>query len=506
MRKPAQIPSELDDEQLSASFNLRAKTLFRVLLAIYAMLVVIYAFSGTSLYFTVINCLMLLIAGGLLFVTKDVIFYFLASHPAWIFSFTAYLYSAANVKPVEAGLFDAGRSITIAFVYQLACVAAFLLAFLVLGGRPQRQRVLGQRAMLVLQRFSEVFIVFGALAGALGVIIANPTASAITQDLQVFLWLGVGLHLRKHRGFKLDLVGILITGLFAGLAIYANNRTLMISAMLIVALGYLYYSRRLLNPQTIVLSYFALNFLLLFSSVTLDIRLSGGRESLNNSMLSMYAEKLLTTESLLAVVNPFASHSSTANLRNFADASYGHDFWLPYFGSNDSLGDRFVVLPMMDVVCGQFGEVNHTRWDALLNLVVASLPNFGQTKNLTYNDQLTWDLGLRDDDVIGKPMLTNACELYTMAGWTGVFLVTTIEFFFIFLLVAFLKKQLEFYILYLGTVAILILQLTVSTSSLGIAANVIRGLPLIVLVIWLIKQFALLSIRHGTKPALTQSL
>jgi hypothetical protein len=193
-------------------------------------------------------------------------------------------------------------------------------------------------------------------------------------------------------------------------------------------------------------------------------------------------------------------------LRNFGDESYGHDFWLPYFGSNESFGDRFVVLPMMDVVCGQFGEINQTRWDALLNLITASLPNVGQTKNLLYNDQLTWDLGLRDEDVIGKPMITNACELYTMSGLTGVFLVATIEFFLIFLLIASMRKQLEFYGLYVGTVAVLIIQLTASTSSLGVAANAVRGLPLLVLIIWSVKQIILLSFRHRAKAVLTQSL
>jgi hypothetical protein len=504
MRESAGVMLEVEaDAELSARFNMRTKALFRALWLLFAGLVLVYAFLGTSIYFTAVSCLLLLIAGALLFVTTDVIFYFLASHPAWMFSFSAYLYSAVNLKPVEQGLFNAAQSITIALVYQLACVAAFVLASYILRRGP-RQRVVGQRAMFALRRYSEAFILFGALVSAFGVIVDDPTVSAISQDLQVFLWLGVALHLQKNRGFKLDIAGIFILSLFAGLALYANNRTLMLSATLVVGLGYLYFSRRIFNPKAIIVGYFAVNFLLLFSAVSLDIRLSGGRES-GKSMFSQYSEKLLTSESLQAVVFPFHQHSSVANLRNFADESYGHDLWLPYFGSNESFGDRFVVLALMDVVCGQFGEVHQTRWDALFNLVTASLPNFGQTKVLTYNDQLTWDLGLRDEDVIGKPMLTNACELYTMSGLTGVFLISTIEFFVIFLLIAFLRRQLEFYILYIGTVSILIIPLTVSTSSLGVAADVIRELPLICLVVWLVKQFSLLSFRDGTKSLLPLS-
>ncbi len=498
--------SELDtDDGLSVRFNLRAKALFLLLLVVYATLVVIYAFSGTSIYFTIINCLMLMAAGGLLFITNDVIVYFLASHPAWMFSFSAYFYSAVNLKPVEKDLYNAAQSITIAFVYQIACLVAFFLSFAILRARSPRQRPMGRRTMLALQRYSEALIVFGAITVALDATMANQTVTAVMANLQIFLWIGLGLHLHKNRGFKLDAVGILIVSLFAVLAIYANNRTFMMSAFLIVGIGYLYYSRRLFNLRSVLLGYFVINFLLLFSAVSLDIRISGGRES-GKSMFQLYAEKLLSSESLVAVVIPFATHSSTANLHYFADETYGHDFWLPYFGSNNSLGDRFVVLPLMDVVCGQFAEADRIRWDDLRNLVLASLPELGQTKNLLYNDQLTWDLGLRDQDVVGKPMLTNACELYTMAGWTGVFLVTTIEFFVIFLYTALLRKQLEFYVLYLATVAILIVELTVSTSSLGVAASVIRGLPLAVLAIWLVKQISVLSFRPRGKSMLTRPL
>jgi hypothetical protein len=419
-----------------------------------------------------------------------------------MFSFTAYLYSAANLKSVEGGLYNPEVSITIVIVYQLACLVAFFLAFLVLRVRRQRRGMLEPGALIALQRYSEVFIVFGLFVTALGTLAADHTIAALVSDLQLFLWLGAALHLQKNGRFKLDALGILLVCLFAVLALYGNSRTLILSCFLIVGTGYFYYSHRLLNLKTIVVGYLAINSLLLFSAVSLDIRLNGGRES-GTSMAQLYAEKLLTVESLSAVVNPFTQHSSTINLRRAADDSAGGDFWLPYYGTGNSLGDRFVVLPMMDVVCGQYGEVSHIRWDSLFNLVAASLPSFGQDKNLLYNDQLTWDMGLRDEGVIGKPMLTNACELYTMAGWTGMFLVTTLEFFLIFLMIAFLRKQLVFYILFLGTVAVLLVQITATTSSLGTAAQVIRGFPFYWFVVWSIKQIIVPVLRRAGTPPLT---
>lgn len=488
-----------DEARLAQRFNSRAFAFFWFLIFVYAALVFGYFLFGASAYFTFINFLMLAIAAGLLFTTRDAVMYFVASHPAWMFSFSAYIYSMKLLKPVEEGLYGADQSIMIALVYQLACATAFLVYIAVQWNKRRSHRAAGRGAILSLQRYRGVLVLVGVVANISALAASDGTISSVAEQANIYLWLGVALHFFKSGKFRLDVSGIVILAIFVGAAIYGNSRTFVFEFGLVSLLAYVYYSDRLLDYRFLILAYLGFNFLMLFSTISLDIRLNGGRES-SVPMMRQYADKLLTPETLLFVINPFSSHSSRANVRDIQEQSYGQDrFWYAYFSAGDSFGERFVLLPQLDIVCGQYGDVSQTRWDALANVVISSLPNLGQEKDLNYNDELTWDLGLRDYGVVGKPMLTNACELYTMSGLLGMYVISLIEFLLIFLFLRILKDQLEFSILYVVTLVVAIMYVTVTTSSLGVASTAIRGLPLCIFFIWLAKQIAVWSFGPGVR-------
>jgi hypothetical protein len=264
-------------------------------------------------------------------------------------------------------------------------------------------------------------------------------------------------------------------------------------------LAYLYYSHRIFRPKLLICAYIGISAAFLFSSVSLDIRLHGGREGTSRAMVSLYMEKLFTAESLIALLNPFFDHPSTKNIRDYQAEHFGDDFFdIKYFNTSASLGQRFVVLPMMDIVCGNYPETDLVRWESLFNIVTASFPYFGQRKDLNYGDELTWELGLRAYDNVGFPMITNACELFTIGGWTGLALITIVQFFLIFIFVDILRRQLGFPILYILVASQMIIWVTISTTAITVSSTAIRGLPTTIFLIWLAGRIA----NRLTRPAI----
>jgi hypothetical protein len=199
----------------------------------------------------------------------------------------------------------------------------------------------------------------------------------------------------------------------------------------------------------------------------------------------------MTVETILAIVDPFYEHPSEKQVQILTFEAAGRDqYEIPFYRGSLALATRFAVLPLMDVVCGNYGNVERVSWDEVENLVLASLPNFGQQKDLWYSDRVIWDLGLRDWGNIGFPEITNSCELYTMGGWGIMFIITILEFGAIFFWYMVMRRLLEYHILVIAVAAQFVVFATVTTTALSVFGYAVRGLPVTIGLIWIAKQAA----------------
>lgn len=479
-------PFWLDGERWQL-FKSRGAKFFGALLFAYGFLIVVYALVGASWWFTGVNCGLFCVVLAIYFSADDPLVYFVITHPTWLFFFSSYLYSAANLQTVDEGLFNPQRSITIAVVYQAACITAFIIFYALQQVFHLRRRPL--RQFLALQRHEVTFITIGILGSIIGNL-STETVASVGEEAQLFLWLGAALHMLRRGSFKLDLATVATGVVFVLVAVVTNSRTIVLQGFLFVFLACAFWKKRLVTIESIIAIYLVMCAVNVFSTVTLDIRLNGGRES-RISMLPQYADRVFNAETIVAMLNPFSSFPSQRNVRSMGRMSNDEHFWYPYFGASDTLANRAVQLPLLDIVCGTVGAVQEINWKEFENLFMSTLPNLGQKKDLVYSDELTWDLGLRDYGVIGRPMLTNACELYTMGGLGTMYIIATVEFAVVLLLIAILQAQLRYRSLYVITLGLTLPYLTVTTSALAITVGVFRSLPIMIFVIWLMKRATL---------------
>jgi hypothetical protein len=347
----------------------------------------------------------------------------------------------------------------------------------------------------VLKRFQPLiarrglFVAIGVAPILLNYFVQNGTTAALENQFSILIWFGLGLRYLYYRAFKIDaLIGILLLLLFIA-ASAEGSRAALLTPLASLLMLYLYFSNELfvLKPWLLAGLFVLLNSLILFSDISLDIRVNAPNRA---SALSVeaYVDALGKPGNLVSLIDPFHESDAAKEVRYFFETTTVTDrYRIPYFSGMDSLASRFTSLPMLDAVCGVAGERFDVDWSELGSILAALLPNFGQDKDLIYSDRVTWQLGLRDWDNIGRPEMTNACELYTMTGWYGLFLIASFEFFVVLWLLAVIRRQLIFSVICVTVLPQVIVWITVTTTALSVAAYAFRLLPLTILMFWLSK-------------------
>lgn len=145
------------------------------------------------------------------------------------------------------------------------------------------------------------------------------------------------------------------------------------------------------------------------------------------ALLAEFRRRLLSSETLRALADPFHVHSAHAvfDQRQTDTLYFASDF---FRGARASLLDRLTLLPQMDIVTGRLpaAPLDLGRW--LRATVTSALPDMGQTKLTMIGDELVWDLALRPRDSIGRPMVTAQAEAWSMGGHGAVFLTACLLF------------------------------------------------------------------------------
>ncbi|HEY1942339.1 MAG TPA: hypothetical protein VGH40_09475 [Roseiarcus sp.] len=495
---PSRIPNESAiaavhrrESALYARFNRRA--MFVALLALYVQLGLIFAhlLAGASLLFSLFNLLFCLSALAVARFESELLVFVLATNANWVFSFSAYVYSTSHLRLVDDKLFGAEDSIGLAFDFHLGCVVAYAIFRLLWQAYfPWRPDLRTYDRALALGSYKNILLVVGVALQLLNGAIPNPTLSAFASQFSSLLWLGLAFHFMSKGRFVFDLKTVAFLVVFAFIASLSNGRTILILAIFFIALCWIYYADRLLRVRYLVAIYLGFGFLNVFSDIVLDLRLNQRDVNENRSVESVVS-KLVSLDNVEALINPFHKSASAASVdqRSYV-IDYNNAFVMPYYSGVDSLSARFVALPMLDSVCGRYHSVDRVAWGAIGNMMSAILPNVGQEKDLIYSDRLTWELGLRDYGNVGRPEVTNACELYTMVGGVGLFFVSLVEFLLALIQVELLKNLLAMPALWIAVIPQVLVWMTVSTTALASAAYLARGIPLTILSVWLLYRFA----------------
>ncbi|RVU83407.1 hypothetical protein EOL70_16920 [Leucothrix sargassi] len=350
------------------------------------------------------------------FLSRDGVRTILFTNVYWTFSFMTYLYALLHFRLPTTGLYDADQAALIAFVSQLGL---FLMSFIVTN-KPIIRSTNYNDLKPRISFHKSIFLLFYILGvvGVVGGLLGMPNAVAAT--LKTFLYLALGLRLLKvkERVF-FDPYFVFAVSLLVFLSLSNNSRTALLSVILFLGFFVAFTQEKLIRLRYVVFAYIGISAINTFSLVMLEIRQY--RETASN-MVGVFVDKFFSMDTLLGLINPFYV-SEVMQDRLYKAETYSSLFQTDFFEGGSGVFSRLTVLPQMDIATSNLSNAIEVKWQELGVIFASALPDFGQTKNLLLSDQIVWGLGLRDPNVIGRPMITAQGEIFYLGGYLAVFIL-----------------------------------------------------------------------------------
>lgn len=489
------------DAAAQAAFGNRARAVFKVLAYAHVALIVAHLIFGAALGFTALH---LALAFGLyacVRLIRDPVKLFIYGHPTVLFSLTPYLYSTMAMRTADEGLFDPFRSSLIAALYQLGMYGPAIISVVARYVTTERRKKPPRRPALASALVVPIFYRTLTLLGAAGVLgrgmSISPFATAVADQVQSLFWIGLSLHLfARRRLYPLSADIIFALLICVAITVTANARSFLLEILFFMGTAHLMLARKAFSWRWAVPVWLLIATLNTFSAVTIEIRYTYPKGSPDK--IAAYVQTLTSPETLASIFIPGRKYVGLG-LSGRAESRARTLYNTPYFKHQSGFFERLTLLPAMDIVTGRVGDISRVNGPAIKELFRANLP-FVSGKDLLYSDRVTWELGLRNRDVIGRPMITSAGELYTMAGYGAVLLfglgfssLLIVEY---NLLVKICGSYVVAALLFLH----ILLYATITSTALSCTALVFRSLPIMLLTL-----AALVALTSSTtKPSVPQ--
>jgi hypothetical protein len=491
------------DAAAEARFEARARAVFKSLTYVHVTLIVAHLIFGAKLGFTALHLTLALLFYTCVRLIRDPVKLFVYCHPTILFSMTPYLYSTFAMKTADEGLFDPFRSSLIAALYQLGMYGPAIISVVARYLTTERPRALSRRPALTGALVIPAFYRTLTLLGAAGILVRgmniSPFVNAISDQAQSLFWVGLALHLFARRQLYPLSADIIFALLICGaVTVMANARSFLLEILFFMGTAHLMLARKAFGWRWLVPVWLLISTLNTFSAITIEIRYTYPKGSPDKT--AAYVQTLTSPEALAAIFIPGRKYIGLG-LSGRAEASSRTLYNTPYFKHQSGFFERLTLLPAMDIVTGRMGEVSRVNEPAIKELFRANLP-FVSGKDLLYSDRVTWELGLRNRDVIGRPMITSAGELYTMAGYGAVLLFGLGFSSFLIIEYNLLVKICGSYIVAALLFLHILLYATITSTALSCTALVFRSLPIMLLTL-----AVLVALTSGaTRPAVSPRL
>lgn len=497
MQTPSAPTGFMLDQTFSSRFDARIRAAMRVVFPTHLIAILINAFLDGESMAALYHVATLLMAWGIFIGSRDMLTFLLLSSTYLTFSLSLYAYAATVPQVASFGIYDPEKASAIAACSQ----AAQFLAFLLLPKSVPLARAhadLYEARQNTLANAHMPLIAIGALAIVLR--FSVELSDAVFAAIQSLFFVGLAIRVLVVKG-KVGSDPLILTavGVLFLLSIAVNQRTTFFAIVLMLGFAVLCVSKKPITARNILLAIVAIQFVSVFSGVSLSIRWA---RDTGDSFLLLAADALLSWETLQTLFKPFHVHEAVVKYHAESVPNY-FGFYTAFYGTSTGLLSRLTVLPQMDIVTSRLNP-SAIDWHEFYAVLVSALPSFGQQKSLIFSDEVAWNLGLRDPNNIGRPMITAQGELFALGGYS----LTFVTIFLCYFLVVHLVRGIS---MVTGSrlVAILvttqILQTGVfSTTLLSVVTSFIRGPVQLIIVLAIVVAFASRATTN-TRATLQQS-
>lgn len=408
------------DAELADRFARRVDVFLRISAALIAL-----CFLFQLIYAPTLSLFPHLLSAGLAFialrVTRDPVNRLVFSGTTISLAGMLILNATVNVQSIDFGLVNPLRAATIALVSQAGVTLIAVIDSLV----PRHERSIQTAGARVTRLMGLANVLFALVVGGMMLDLVGALPPIISESLRFLVPLPLALrYLTRPPSLRDPWLCILLT-LSVITAVRTNARSDLLTLGLLLTFLYVIHADRVFSLTKLLAAWVLVQFVGVFSAVSLAVRPLRDNPP---AMMAEFRDRILSPETLVAVLNPFHEHS--ANLafqqRQTDTIYFSSDF---FRGAPASLFDRLTLLPQMDIVTGLLPAPNGMNFGVWLQGTLWSAsPNFGQTKLNMLGDQLVWDLALRSRDSIGRPMITAQAEAWSMGGYLAVFLTAILVF------------------------------------------------------------------------------
>lgn len=411
------------DQTFSTRFDSRVRKAMWIIFPAHLLAIAINAIVDTEGMAALYHVATLLMAWGIFIGSRDMLSFLLLSSTYLTFSLSLYVYSCTIPQVASFGLYDPAKAAAIAACSQ----AAQFLAFILLPKTPPLPRSRAnvyETRQNALANAHLLLIAIGLIPNLLRTAIELP--DIVFASFQLLFYVGLAIRVLVLRG-KLwnDPIILFAVGSLFILSIVTNARTTFFAIALLLGFAILCVTEKPFTARNIVIAFIAVQFVSVFSGISLSIR--GARDT-GASFLLLAADAIFSWETLQTLFNPLHVHEAVLRYHAESEPNYT-GFYTAFYGVSSGFLSRLTVLPQMDIVSSKLSP-NQIDWNELYKVLISALPSFGQEKSLIFSDEVVWNLGLRDPNNIGRPMITAQGELFALGGYSLTFLVIFLCYFF----------------------------------------------------------------------------
>lgn len=498
-RKPEADAIGPIDGDASIRLGARVRTLFQAACWFLLAFGAISAASDGDLV-VLVSCVLLSISSlSLCRREYDVAILFLAIHPTLTYAATTAAFSIAHLNLSLTGFVDKDTAFVIVSVYQAAIFSAYLVSRLVSNRSISNDFALPalnkNRASVVTLAGFCIFVLFALTPD-------SSTLASISGTAIAVMCFGLGSYVTAdgmRRIFAPIAVSLIAVG---GCALLLNQRTSLFLILLFWIIIILSISKSLFSWRNLLISIAAI---FIINLVTFSFVAAREEHSENPDIntISRTIDIALSARGLDAAIPFIDSEPSSRSYSSRTNRYYSNFLGGGPNDSNDvsasSTLARLAQMGAMDIVTGRLGDVNEIDVSRWWQLLISTMPDFGQAKDLRLSDDIVWELGLRDRTSIGRPLVTVAGEMYAIGGFAGLFILASTVFLAIFLELLILRRVIGYSAVYVGTAFSILYGITMTGTALSAIAVATRALPQIIIVLWL----AALYLRRRHLPPLT---
>lgn len=425
-------------------------------------------------------------------VEPDLLLMFVVLSPSLNYVITSQIFAALAGNLSFSGFFDLSVSGLIVVIYQAAAIAAYLMYALFL-----RRGTLVDHTDSYLSFRNAMIVALTSVAGLLLIRLAAFGQSLLPLLIPVAWWAVASVASRTQRTASLVAIFLATSFLLLIVSFLVNQRTYVATAAVAGVLVACAKLNKIVSVRNVLILAFGTIIANVVSISLLAARPDDPATATVGSTTDLALEAVLSPTTWVQAL-PFLGSAQGEKYRAERTSKYYSNFLAGGEGKiidlSDSLWARLAQLGHLDIVVGQKSIVTEVDLESLKDEIEFIMPGREADDNIArlYSDVVVWDMGLRRNQLVGRPLVTVAGEMYLLTGIYVYPFFAFVVFFIILVELRILRRCAKYSVAYIVLGVVAVYNITFSGTVLNAFDLIWRVMPLLMIMAIVVRRFVIL--------------